>query len=205
MVGKTIVFTVIFVVFASCAAKGPVQVNNKSFGDETLKLVRNGQYTLSCNDAKYMADVFSADNYTVIANTTKLAMDYMTNKDITKADQKKIDEYAKLLDTLTSKLESKYKNDPKAMDLIMKRVFNIAIDHVMEGAIVAYLGIASTKDYYEYINITFCGAKPSAGYKSPIGVSKENLRKALMQKFEGLPGDKGKPAAGGKTNKTNKR
>lgn len=202
MVGKTIVFTLVFVILAGCAAKEPGKVTHKTFGDETLKLVRNGQYTLGCNDAKYMSGFFSADNYTVIATTTKLAMDYMATQNMPKADQKKIDEYARLLDVLTNKLEAKYKNDPKAMDMIMKRIFNISIDHVMEGAIAGYLGMASTRDYDEYIDITFCGAKPSARYKSPIGISKETLRKSLMQKFEKLPPEKNKPAP--KDSKTKK-
>lgn len=181
---KTVIFVVIFFIFAGCAQKSAdVQVNLKNFGDETMRLVANKQYTLSCNDAKFMGSVFSANNFTVISFTVGMAMDYMTNKGISKEDQNRLDEYAKLLDKFTTKLESKYKNDPKTMDLIMKNLFNKDINNLMESAIATYLNFVSPKDFDEFIDITFCGGKVSATYKSPLNITKEDLRKALMKKF----------------------
>lgn len=181
---KTFLFVVIFLIFAGCAQKSAdVKVSMKNFGDETMRLISNKHYTLSCNDAKFMGSVFAADNFTVIAFTVGMAMDYMTNKGISKEDQNRLDDYAKLLDKLTVKLESKYKNDARTMDLIMKNLFSKDIDNMMEAAIAAYLNFVRPRDFDEFIDITFCGGKASATYKTPLNTTKEDLRKALMKKF----------------------
>lgn len=185
---KTVIFTIVFLIFAGCAAKSGKTVDIKHFGDDTLAAIKKGKNTLGCEDARFMADLFAEDNYTVISFTVRLAMDFITNKNISKEDQKKMDEYAAVIETLNKKLEAKYKNDPKTLDSMIKSIFNTDINRIVEAAISAYLGFATKKNYEEFIESTYCGAKTSPGYRSPEGVSKEKLRKALLDKFGGNSG-----------------
>jgi len=137
--------------------------SNKTFGNSTLKLIKNEDYRLSCNDSKMLSKMLVAlqKDY---AEYPEL-MGETSNDNMTPA----MKEFQSSMNYLNDQIELTYKDNIIIMDNAQAGIGE-GVQNVFQVSIMSNLDMISIDDLDEYLNIVFCGKQVSEGWVSPLDI-----------------------------------
>lgn len=151
-----------------------VKITDNSIGYETFENIKKGNIKISCNDAKKLGALFVQIN------------NEMTNDNISEAQMK---EYAvstpakKAIDDFSmnfvSFLENFYgqKNISQA-EAVLQAVNMEIYTNIVQTSLMINTGNISEKEFYDYLNIEYCGVKAPASYISPKDIVLYSINKS---------------------------
>lgn len=143
--------------------KAQVKIEPDKLGYETFENIKNNKNIISCNDAKQLGALFIKINRSISAE------DNVTNENIQQyavstPEMQMVDKFS---NDLVSVIKEKYSD---SYDIANNTLLKMSQDIYTNIAQISFLietGNISEKEFYDFLDITYCGATPPASYISP--------------------------------------
>ena len=140
-----------------------VKITDNSLGYETFENIKKVTIKVACNDAKKLAALFiQINNEMTNDNLTETQMqEYAVSTPAKKA----IDDFSM---NFVSFLENFYgqKNISQA-EAVLQAVNMEIYTNIVQTSLMINTGNITEKEFYDYLNIEYCGVTPPASYISP--------------------------------------
>ena len=140
-----------------------VKITDNSLGYETFENIKKGTIKVACNDAKKLGALFiQINNEMANDNLTETQMqEYAVSTPAKKA----IDDFSM---NFVYFLENFYgqKNISQAEAVLQAVNMEIYIN-IVQTSLMINTGNITEKEFYDYLNIEYCGVTPPASYISP--------------------------------------
>lgn len=143
-----------------------MEITDNNIGYETFENIKKGNIKVACNDVKKLGALFiQINNEMTSDNITDTQMqEYAVSTPAKKA----IDDFSM---NFIAFLENFYgqKNISQA-EAVLQAVNMEIYTNIMQTSLMIKTGNISEKEFYDYLNIEYCGATPPASYISPKDV-----------------------------------
>lgn len=133
-----------------------------ALGYETFENIKRGEAKIACNDAKQLSRLFVSIN-------KELMQDNITDENlqqiaVSSPSKQQVDKFSKdLVDTI----KENYSNDYDKAQILLQQITQEIYTNIVNTSIMIETGNISEKEFYDYIDITYCGVTPPATYISP--------------------------------------
>lgn len=151
-----------------------VKITDNSIGYETFENIKKGNIKVSCNDAKKLGALFiQINNEMTNDNLTETQMqEYAVSTPAKKA----IDDFSM---NFVSFLENFYGQQNISQAEAVLQAVNIEIyTNIVQTSLMINTSNITEKEFYDYLNIEYCGATPPASYISPKDVVLYSINKS---------------------------
>lgn len=151
-----------------------VKITDNSIGYETFENIKKGNIKVSCNDAKKLGALFiQINNGMTNDNLTETQMqEYAVSTPAKKA----IDDFSM---NFVSFLENFYGQQNISQAEAVLQAVNIEIyTNIVQTSLMINTSNITEKEFYDYLNIEYCGATPPASYISPKDVVLYSINKS---------------------------
>lgn len=147
------------------------EVSKNDLGYETFEYLKKGEVKISCNDAKQLSRLFVNIN-TELSKTTNIAGDNMTDEQLqqlTSSSQsaQTVDKFSK---DLVNVVVENYRDNQEFAKVLLMQITQEIYTNIAQVSLMVATGNISEKEFYDYIDITYCGVTPPATYISPHDV-----------------------------------
>ena len=143
-----------------------MEITDNNIGYETFENIKKGNIKVACNDVKKLGALFiQINNEMTSDNITDTQMqEYAVSTPAKKA----IDDFSM---NFIAVLENFYgqKNISQA-EAVLQAVNMEIYTNIVQTSLMIKTGNISEKEFYDYLNIEYCGATPPASYISPKDV-----------------------------------
>lgn len=143
-----------------------MEISDNNIGYETFENIKKGNIKVACNDVKKLGALFiQINNEMTSDNITDTQMqEYAVSTPAKKA----IDDFSM---NFIAFLENFYgqKNISQA-EAVLQAVNMEIYTNIVQTSLMIKTGNISEKEFYDYLNIEYCGATPPASYISPKDV-----------------------------------
>ncbi|WP_242347559.1 hypothetical protein [Mucispirillum schaedleri] len=140
-----------------------MEITDNNIGYETFENIKKGNIKVACNDVKKLGALFiQINNEMTSDNITDTQMqEYAVSTPAKKA----IDDFSM---NFIAFLENFYgqKNISQA-EAVLQAVNMEIYTNIVQTSLMIKTGNISEKEFYDYLNIEYCGATPPASYISP--------------------------------------
>lgn len=139
------------------------KITDSSIGHETFENIKRNNIKLSCGDAKKLGEVFIQINKEMLTdNISNMQM----NEYATSSPAKRlVDNFT---DNFISFLENFYgQNNLSQAEAVLQAVNLDIYTNIVQTSLMINTGNISEKEFYDYLNIEYCGVTPPASYISP--------------------------------------
>ncbi len=140
-----------------------MEITDNNIGYETFENIKKGNIKVACNDVKKLGALFIQIN------------NEMTSDNITDTQMQEYAVAKKAIDDFSMNfiafLENFYgqKNISQA-EAVLQAVNMEIYTNIVQTSLMIKTGNISEKEFYDYLNIEYCGATPPASYISPKDV-----------------------------------
>lgn len=151
-----------------------VKITDNSIGYETFENIKKGNIKISCNDAKKLGALFVQINNEMTNDNISEAQ--MQEYAVSTPAKKAIDDFSM---NFVSFLENFYgqKNISQAEAVLQAVNMEIYIN-IVQTSLMINTGNISEKEFYDYLNIEYCGVKAPASYISPKDIVLYSINKS---------------------------
>lgn len=140
-----------------------VNFNDTNLGYETFENIKNGTLKVSCNDAKRLGSLFIQIN-NEISSDDNISQSQMAEYAVSSPSKKEIDDFSK---NFISFLENYYGNNVSQAEAVLQAVNMDIYSNIAQISIMIKTGNITEKEFYDFLNIEYCGVTPPASYISP--------------------------------------
>lgn len=160
--------------FASNNNNNNVKITDNSIGYETFENIKKGNIKISCNDAKKLGALFVQINNEMTNDNISEAQ--MQEYAVSTPAKKAIDDFSM---NFVSFLENFYgqKNISQA-EAVLQAVNMEIYTNIVQTSLMINTGNISEKEFYDYLNIEYCGVKAPASYISPKDIVLYSINKS---------------------------
>lgn len=160
--------------FASNNNNNNVKITDNSIGYETFENIKKGNIKISCNDAKKLGALFIQINNEMTNDNISEAQ--MQEYAVSTPAKKAIDDFSM---NFVSFLENFYgqKNISQA-EAVLQAVNMEIYTNIVQTSLMINTGNISEKEFYDYLNIEYCGVKAPASYISPKDIVLYSINKS---------------------------
>lgn len=151
-----------------------VKITDNSIGYETFENIKKGNIKISCNDAKKLGALFIQINNEMTNDNISEAQ--MQEYAVSTPAKKAIDDFSMNFVTF---LENFYgqKNISQA-EAVLQAVNMEIYTNIVQTSLMINTGNISEKEFYDYLNIEYCGVKAPASYISPKDIVLYSINKS---------------------------
>lgn len=151
-----------------------VKITDNSIGYETFENIKKGNIKISCNDAKKLGTLFVQINNEMTNDNISEAQ--MQEYAVSTPAKKAIDDFSM---NFVSFLENFYgqKNISQA-EAVLQAVNMEIYTNIVQTSLMINTGNISEKEFYDYLNIEYCGVKAPASYISPKDIVLYSINKS---------------------------
>lgn len=151
-----------------------VKITDSSIGYETFENIKKGNIKISCNDAKKLGALFIQINNEMTNDNISEAQ--MQEYAVSTPAKKAIDDFSM---NFVSFLENFYgqKNISQA-EAVLQAVNMEIYTNIVQTSLMINTGNISEKEFYDYLNIEYCGVKAPASYISPKDIVLYSINKS---------------------------
>ena len=151
-----------------------VKITDNSLGYETFENIKKGNIKISCNDAKKLGALFVQINNEM--TNDNISEDQMQEYAVSTPAKKAIDDFSM---NFVSFLENFYgqKNISQA-EAVLQAVNMEIYTNIVQTSLMINTGNISEKEFYDYLNIEYCGVKAPASYISPKDIVLYSINKS---------------------------
>ena len=156
------------------ASNNNVKITDNSIGYETFENIKKGNIKISCNDAKKLGALFIQINNEMTNDNISEAQ--MQEYAVSTPAKKAIDDFSM---NFVSFLENFYgqKNISQA-EAVLQAVNMEIYTNIVQTSLMINTGNISEKEFYDYLNIEYCGVKAPASYISPKDIVLYSINKS---------------------------
>lgn len=140
-----------------------VNIKETNLGYETFENIKNGTLKVSCNDAKRLGSLFIQIN-NEISSDDNISQSQMAEYAVSSPSKKEIDDFSK---NFISFLEEYYGNNVSQAEAVLQAVNMDIYSNIAQISIMIKTGNITEKEFYDFLNIEYCGVTPPASYISP--------------------------------------
>ena len=143
-----------------------MEITDNNIGYETFENIKKGNIKVACNDVKKLGALFiQINNEMTSDNITDTQMqEYAVSTPAKKA----IDDFSM---NFIAFLENFYgQNNISQAEAVLQAVNMEIYTNIVQTSLMIKTGNISEKEFYDYLNIEYCGATPPASYISPKDV-----------------------------------
>lgn len=140
-----------------------ININDTNLGYETFENIKNGTIKVSCNDAKRLGSLFIQIN-NEISNDDNVSQSQMANYAVSTPAKKEIYDFST---NLISFIENYYINNISQAEAVLQAVNMDIYSNIAQISIMIKTGNITEKEFYDFLNIEYCGVTPPASYISP--------------------------------------
>lgn len=140
-----------------------ININDTNLGYETFENIKNGTIKVSCNDAKRLGSLFIQIN-NEISNDDNVSQSQMANYAVSTPAKKEIYDFST---NLISFIENYYINNISQAEAVLQAVNMDIYSNIAQISIMIKTGNITEKEFYDFLNIEYCGITPPASYISP--------------------------------------
>ena len=143
-----------------------MEITDNNIGYETFENIKKGNIKVACNDVKKLGALFiQINNEMTSDNITDTQMQEYA---VSTPAKKSIDDFSM---NFIAFLENFYgqKNISQA-EAVLQAVNMEIYTNIVQTSLMIKTGNISEKEFYDYLNIEYCGATPPASYISPKDV-----------------------------------
>lgn len=140
-----------------------VNINDTNLGYETFENIKNGTLKVSCNDAKRLGSLFIQIN-NEISSDDNISQSQMAEYAVSSPSKNEIDDFSK---NFISFLENYYGNNVSQAEAVLQAVNMDIYSNIAQISIMIKTGNITEKEFYDFLNIEYCGVTPPASYISP--------------------------------------
>lgn len=157
-------------------------LNKDEFGYETIIKMSNDNYKVACGDAKTLIVMINAINKDFAENPS--LGDKTSEEQMTPA----MKAFEKSMDNLGVAIEKKFANDNETKGKVFNGVGE-DVSKIFQVAVYNHLGLVTQENVNEFIDVSFCNAKPKEGYKSPLDINPNEIKvpENMGEGIEGAP------------------
>ena len=147
--------------------KPKVEVLAETLGYETFENIKKGIAQVTCNDARQLGALFVRINKELTEDNS--SADNMTEETIshmavsTQSTQM-VDKFSK---DLVDVIMENYGSNKEKAQVLLQQITQDIYTNIVQISIMIETGNISEKEFYDYIDITYCGVTPPASYISP--------------------------------------
>lgn len=154
-----------------------VKITDNSIGYETFENIKKGNIKISCNDAKKLGALFVQINNEMTNDNISEAQ--MQEYAVSTPAKKAIDDFSM---NFVSFLENFYgqKNISQA-EAVLQAVNMEIYTNIVQTSLMINTGNISEKEFYDYLNIEYCGVKAPASYISPKDIVLYSINKSYSR------------------------
>ena len=154
-----------------------VKITDNSIGYETFENIKKGNIKISCNDAKKLGALFIQINNEMTNDNISEAQ--MQEYAVSTPAKKAIDDFSM---NFVSFLENFYgqKNISQA-EAVLQAVNMEIYTNIVQTSLMINTGNISEKEFYDYLNIEYCGVKAPASYISPKDIVLYSINKSYSR------------------------
>lgn len=139
------------------------KITDDSIGYETFENIKNGIIKVSCNDAKKLGAVFMQINNEMTNDNLSDAQ--MQKYAVSTPAKKAVDNFST---NFVSFLENFYGQKNISQSEAVLQAVNMDIyTNIVQTSLMISTGNITEKEFYDYLNIEYCGVTPPASYISP--------------------------------------
>lgn len=139
------------------------KITDDSIGYETFENIKNGIIKVSCNDAKKLGAVFIQINNEMTNDNLSDAQ--MQKYAVSTPAKKAVDNFST---NFVSFLENFYGQKNISQSEAVLQAVNMDIyTNIVQTSLMISTGNITEKEFYDYLNIEYCGVTPPASYISP--------------------------------------
>lgn len=139
------------------------KITDDSIGYETFENIKNGIIKVSCNDAKKLGAVFIQINNEMTNDNLSDAQ--MQKYTVSTPAKKAVDNFST---NFVSFLENFYGQKNISQSEAVLQAVNMDIyTNIVQTSLMISTGNITEKEFYDYLNIEYCGVTPPASYISP--------------------------------------
>lgn len=139
------------------------KITDDSIGYETFENIKNGVIKVSCNDAKKLGAVFIQINNEMTNDNLSDAQ--MQKYAVSTPAKKAVDNFST---NFVSFLENFYGQKNISQSEAVLQAVNMDIyTNIVQTSLMISTGNITEKEFYDYLNIEYCGVTPPASYISP--------------------------------------
>lgn len=151
-----------------------VKITDNFIGYETFENIKKGNIKISCNDAKKLGALFIQINNEMTNDNISEAQ--MQEYAVSTPAKKAIDDFSM---NFVSFLENFYgqKNISQA-EAVLQAVNMEIYTNIVQTSLMINTGNISEKEFYDYLNIEYCGVKAPASYISPKDIVLYSINKS---------------------------
>lgn len=140
-----------------------IKLTDNSIGYETFENIKQGNIKISCNDAKKLGSLFVQINNEMINDN--ISNTQIQEYAVSTPAKKAIDDFSNNFVTF---LENFYGQKNIAQAEAVLQAVNMEIyTNIVQTSLMISTGNISEKEFYDYLNIEYCGVTPPASYISP--------------------------------------
>ena len=140
-----------------------ININDTNLGYETFENIKNGTIKVSCNDAKRLGSLFIQIN-NEISNDENVSQSQMANHAVSTPAKKETYDFST---NLISFIENYYINNISQAEAVLQAVNMDIYSNIAQISIMIKTGNITEKEFYDFLNIEYCGVTPPASYISP--------------------------------------
>ncbi len=143
-----------------------MKITDDSIGYETFENIKKGNIKVSCNDAKKLGALFIQINKEITNDNLTEAQ--MQEYAVSTPAKKAIDDFSM---NFVSFLENFYGQQNISQAEAVLQAVNMEIyTNIVQTSLMINTHNITEKEFYDYLNIEYCGATPPASYISPKDV-----------------------------------
>lgn len=144
------------------------EVAPNSLGYETFEYLKKGEAKIACNDAKQLSRLFVNIN-TELAKNSTLSNDNMSEEQLQQltSSSQSTQMVDKFSNDLVNVVVENYRDNQDFAKVLLMQITQEIYTNIAQISLMVATGNISEKEFYDYIDITYCGATPPATYISP--------------------------------------
>lgn len=141
----------------------------KPFGYETIAKMDKGNYKIACGDAKKLIVMMNDINKNFAENPSM--EDKASEETMTSAMKK----FETSMDNFGNAIEKKFSTDNETKEKVFSGIGE-DVSQIFQVAAFNRLGMITQENVEDFIDVTFCNAKPKEGYISPLDINPSEIK-----------------------------
>lgn len=144
------------------------EVSSNALGYETFEYLKKGEVKIACNDAKQLSKLFVSIN-TELSNNSDISTDNMTEEQVQKLASSSLSTQMvdKFSNDLVNVIVENFSDNQEFAKTLLMQITQEIYTNIAQISLMVATGNISEKEFYDYIDITYCGVTPPATYISP--------------------------------------
>ena len=144
------------------------EVSPNALGYETFEYLKKGEVKIACSDAKQLSKLFVSIN-TELSNNSDIFTDNMTEEQVQKLASSSLSTQIvdKFSNDLVNVIVENFSDNQEFAKTLLMQITQEIYTNIAQISLMVATGNISEKEFYDYIDITYCGATPPATYISP--------------------------------------